>query len=174
MSEVIQLEMIAMDRLMQQPSQLGSSWEWSPLVGECLSVTVNEKDSLSGSFAPIPKDYNYLFCPFLYLLQSSKEDEASTLLGIWKGWDPQDHEVMIYSDGSPCGTSGIPREVRVRVECFPESKILGVREDGQCGYLFLWGSPAACNSKRKETLQGLFVDSVRDFNDCDTTVISPN
>lgn len=134
-SKVIELK----TKLQQLKDKMGADFGpedvFLPYMDECITVTLAK--------------YTYKLC--FYDKVSQKEDQKYSYelnLGKWKSWGTQadgtaDYKTMTFDEGVACW-QGPLRNVKVRLECGDETKIVGVEEPSTCHYEMVIKSPAAC------------------------------
>jgi len=89
--------------------------------------------------------YTYYLEPF----ETAKQ--SHTLVGSWKGWNP-DYTVMLYDKGQNCW-GGPDRSLEVRLVCGDTTKIIDVREESKCTYIMTMETQGACSDSELKKLE---------------------
>ena len=80
------------------------------------------------------REYIYKMCPFEKTAQKSKNNNAETSIGTWKGWNDdvnKKYNLMQFDNGLSCW-NGPQRNTKVHITCGIESKITSVSEPNRC------------------------------------------
>ena len=80
------------------------------------------------------REYIYKMCPYEKTVQKSKNNNAETSIGTWKGWNDdatKKYNLMHFDNGLSCW-NGPQRSTKVHVSCGIENKITSVSEPNRC------------------------------------------